>query len=132
MAEPFERDIRNHPLVRTFLHTNQADLANPDPDIELMKRVFAWISNEGECVTGEPSKRLDAIQVLSKIRFWTERHFSNFTNLCIETRRESKKVGKDLRKDEDNMSSWHSRYKFHFGPVGAEGEREKRGPPDSF
>lgn len=129
--EPFRKKIRNHPLVTTFLKENETCLFDSNPRIETMKRVFYWIQTEGEIVTGTPKKRLDSIALLTELRFWTARHFRKFLHLSVETERESKKVGKHLRKFEDdinrglNRSPSHTHFKF-FGPgFGAEADHDK-------
>ena len=99
----FDKDIQSHHLVRTFLETNLLELENSNPGIELIKRVYPWISKESNCLTGEDKERLDGIGVLTKIRYWTERHFATFPDVIADSQRESEQVGAHLQRVEDDI-----------------------------
>jgi hypothetical protein len=91
--EPFDADIRKEELVNRFSITNLLDLGNPNPGVDSVKRVYAWIKNEPRCLTGTDKERLYQIRVLAKIRCWTEKHFANYAKVNIHSRHESEQVG---------------------------------------
>ncbi len=127
--DALERKIRKS-LDRRFNIINETDLRLKNPTAKAMKRVFNWPRKEGKCLTGNYLIRLYKIEALTDIRLRTEEHFSQFKNLAGEAQTESEKVGKSLKKIEDNLWQNRAKLKFKIGVSGieAEGEREKTVP----